>query len=257
MQYNYKNNPWFIPLKTNVTNKLTLFCFHHAGGSASTYKNWSNDILDNVDLIAVQLPGRENRFCEPFKGNMQEVIESLFENFQDFKDKSFIFFGHSLGAIISYELACKIQNENSTNLQHLIVSACKAPQSKSRRNMIYNLTDQQLFEEICKYNGIPKELLNEKELLMDIMLPIIRADFTISDLYKCDTRQKLKCPITSLGGDNDDTLYPESLLEWNIHTDSFNNKNFKGDHFFINSSYKEVINLINSILYKELTNESK
>jgi medium-chain acyl-[acyl-carrier-protein] hydrolase len=257
MEYNYKNNPWFVPLKINSANKLRLFCFHHAGGNASTYRNWSKDIIDNVDLISIQLAGREDRFCEPFQVSMEEIIKSLSDNFQDFKDKPFIFFGHSLGGIISFELACQLQNENCINLKQLIVSGCKAPQSKSRRSMIYNLPDKELFDEIYKYNGIPLEILNEKELLMDFMLPIIRADFTVSDLYKFANHQKLKCPITCLGGDEDNTLYPESLFEWNIHTDSFNYQHFKGDHFFINSSYKDVIELINSILYIELKNEKK
>ncbi len=257
MNYKNTNNPWFIQLKTNPNNNLRLFCFHYAGGSASAYKNWKNDIIDNVDLIAVQLPGRENRFCEPFKTTIQEVVDSLFYNFQNFLDKPFIFFGHSLGALVSFEFASRLQNENCTNLKHLIVSGCKAPQSKSLRGMIYNLSDSELFEEIRKFNGIPSELLNEKELMMDIMLPIVRADFTISDLYKFKPQEKLKYPITAFSGDEDDTFYPETLFEWNIHTDSFNYKIFRGDHFFVNSSYKEVIKEVNSILDFKLKHGKK
>lgn len=242
------DNIWFTSFKTNPSNPYRLFCFHFAGGSASAYRSWSKDIASNIDLIAIQLPGRENRFGEPLIDKIEVIVENLYDHFLDFHDKPYIFFGHSLGALIAFEFANKLQERGHLGLKHLIVSGSRAPHVPLDRRPIYNLPDVELFAEIQKYNGIPQELRNEKELLMEIMLPIIRADFTISDLYQCNPTLKLLVPITAFGGNEDYTFAFASLLKWSVHTDIFRHIHFSGDHFFINSSYQEVITQINKII---------
>ena len=244
-------NNWFVPFKINPNNSLGIFCFYYAGGASTVYRPWINHISSNVDLIVVQLPGRENRFREALMTSMDLVIENLYSNFLSFYDKPCVFFGHSLGALIAFEFAKKLQDYSHFNLKHLIASGSRAPNTPIRREPIYALPDQELFAQIQKYNGIPQDLLNEKELLMDIMLPIIRADFTISDPYQCFSEVKLEVPITAFGGKDDDTFPVEGLLKWGLHTDTFNNKLFEGDHFFIKSSFQEVIDSVNEILAKE------
>lgn len=239
---------WFTSFKTNPDDPYRLFCFHYAGGSASAYRLWSKDIASNIDLIAIQLPGRENRFGETLIDKMEVIVESMYDHFLNFHDKPYIFFGHSLGALVAFEFAKKLQERGHSGLKHLIVSGSRAPHVPLGRRPIYNLPDLELFDEIQKYNGIPQDLLNEKELLMEAMLPIIRADFTISDLYQCDPTVKLLAPITAFGGNEDYTFAFASLLKWRVHTDIFKHIRFSGDHFFINSSYQEVIKQINEII---------
>ena len=176
------DNSWFVPIKTHPSNALRIFCFHYAGGSMSVYRTWSEH-LKNADLVTIQLPGRENRFTEALITEMDLIIDNLYENFSDFDNKPYVFFGHSLGALIAFEFAKKLQKQGHLGLKNLIVSGSRAPHLPIRRRLIYNLHDQELFSEIQKYNGIPENLLAEKDLLMNIMLPIIRADFTISDIY--------------------------------------------------------------------------
>jgi surfactin synthase thioesterase subunit len=94
--------------------------------------------------------------------------------------------------------------------------------------------------------------MTEKEFLFEVILPIIRADFTISDLYKYKPQSKIKTKITAIGGKEDDTFEPKNMLGWYKQTNTFAYKYFNGDHFFINSSYKEVIDFLNNILFKEL-----
>jgi medium-chain acyl-[acyl-carrier-protein] hydrolase len=246
-------NNWFVHLKTHSDNFLRIFCFHYAGGGSSVYRLWGDHIIDGVDLIAIQLPGRENRFGESLIKKIDSIIETLYNNFLGLNDKPYIFFGHSLGALVAFEFARKLQQQNHPNLKHLIVSGSRAPHLPIRRKPIYNLPDQALLKEIRKYNGIPQDLLIEKELLMEIMLPIIRADFTISDLYQCSPEIKLKTPITAFGGIDDNTFPFEDLLKWELHTDIFNYECFTGNHFFIKSSFQKVIKSINAILAKELS----
>jgi len=250
-----ENDRWFKIFKEHSENDFILFCFHYAGGSASHYKEWANDLIKGIDLVAVQMPGRENRFAEKIIDNMEKLINVLSENFSTFKNKKIIFFGHSLGALVAFELLKKLESEAFLDFRHLIVSASRAPHLEIHRKPIYNLPDEEIIQEIQKFKGIPEELLEEKELLRKIMVPIIRADFCISDLYKCSANDKISSPITAFGGSEDHTFPLEHLLMWRIHSENFSYELFKGGHFFTKTSYKDVISSINKILAKEINCE--
>lgn len=240
---------WFIPLKRTEDPYIRLFCFHYGGGSASAYRQWASDLVDNVDLIAVQLPGRESRFNEPLLDNIFEVVGELHKYFSYYANKPFVFFGHSIGALIAFEFARELRKRSLLLPKHLIASATKAPQVPLKKEILHHLPDEMLKEKLRDYNGIPIDILENQEL-MSIFLPIIRADFAISENYKYLNDEPLICPITVFGGLSDDTFAREDLLEWQKQTTAdFEYELFKGDHFFIKSSYKEVIARVNKILY--------
>ena len=244
---------WFIPFKQEKNAYTRLFCFHYGGGSASAYREWAKDLADHVELIAIQLPGRENRFNEPLLNNVSDIVDRLCLHFNGYLDKSFIFFGHSIGALIAFEFVRALRRKGIQPPKHLIVSSTKAPQVPLKRALIHNLPDLKLIEEIRKYKGIPSTILEDKEL-MAIFLPIIRADFCISETHKYTSEEPLTCPITALGGLSDDTFDSQDLLKWQEQTSaSFEYDLLPGDHFFIKSSYQEVINIVNKILYNEIT----
>ena len=135
----------------------------------------------------------------------------------------------------------------------LIISGTKAPQVPLKRPPIHRLPTPELIQKIREYNGIPRDIIENKEL-MDIFLPIIRADFCISETYSYYSEPPLACPIMALGGLNDDTFDSQDLLKWQEQTTAlFQYELLPGDHFFIKSSYPEVINIVNKILYKEIT----
>lgn len=248
-----EHDDWFIPLKQEKNAYTRLFCFHYGGGSASAYREWAKDLADHAELVAIQLPGRESRFNEPLLDNISDIVDRLCLNFNGYLDKSFIFFGHSIGALIAFELVRALRRKGMLQPKHLIVSGTKAPQVPLKRAPIYNLPDSKLIEEIRKYNGIPSTILEDKEL-MAIFLPIIRADFCISETYKYTSEEPLTYPITALGGLSDDTFDSEDLLKWQEQTSSlFEYDLLPGDHFFIKSSYQEVINIVNKVLYNEIT----
>jgi len=244
---------WFVPFKYNKNSYIRLFCFHYGGGSASAYREWAKDLVDYVDLIAIQLPGRESRFSEPLLDNILDIVNKLSLNFYDYLDKPYILFGHSIGALISFECTRILRKKGMPQPKHLIISGTKAPQVPLKRPPIHCLLDSELIEKIREYNGIPSYILEDKEL-MDIFLPIIRADFCISETYSYYSEPPLACPITALGGLNDDTFDSQDLLKWQEQTSSsFEYKLLPGDHFFIKSSYQEVISIVNKALYKEIT----
>ena len=248
------NNSWFIPIRVSSDSNLNLFFFHFSGGSASYFRKWENDLFKQVNIFALQMPGREGRFDEQFILSMDDLIPIVYDAFPKNLSSPSILFGHSLGALIAFELARVININTNTNvdLRRIIVSACQAPDIPLTRKLMHNLSYNDLLYEIKKYNGIPEELFEEKEFLFDVVLPILRADFTISDLYKYKPGAKIKSKITAIGGREDNTFEISNMLKWDKHTDNFDHKYFDGDHFFINSSYREVIDFINNIFIQEL-----
>ena len=124
---NHSGSDWFIPFKQERNSSVRLFCFHYGGGSASAFREWPKDIPDFAELIAIQMPGRESRFNEPLLNNVSEVVEQLYMNFDRYLDKPFIFFGHSIGALIAFEFVRTLRRRINLQPKHLIVSGTKAP----------------------------------------------------------------------------------------------------------------------------------
>jgi len=248
---NHSRSDWFIPFKQERNSSVRLFCFHYGGGSASAFREWPKDIPDFTELIAIQMPGRESRFNEPLLNNVSEVIDQLYMNFDRYLDKPFIFFGHSIGALIAFEFVRTLRRRINLQPKHLIVSGTKAPQAPLRRKPIHALPDLQFIEELKKYNGIPSAIIEDKELI-SLFVPTIRSDFSISETYEYYNELPLDCPITALGGLNDHTFNHEDLLKWQEQTtSSFKHHLLPGDHFFIKTSYQEVMKIVNQVLYEQ------
>ena len=246
-----ENNNWFLTLRPKQNAKIKLFCFHYAGGGASIFRSWTNNVIESAEVIAVQLPGREDRYNEALLTDIEKIIEKLCTYFEKQcirQSQPFVFFGHSLGALVAFELIRKLRRNKLVLPNHLIVSGSKSPQITNNKPLKYLLPDEQFIVELSKYNGIPEEVLNNKELIK-MCLPIIKADFTIIETYKYKTEVALTCPITTLGGLNDHTVNREHILAWKAQTNSLFRSHFlPGDHFFVKDSYKQVIQLINSVL---------
>jgi medium-chain acyl-[acyl-carrier-protein] hydrolase len=236
---------WIEFYKPNNKSKVRLFCFHHGGGGASAFYKWADKLPETIELGAVQLPGRENRFDEPLLQNMEEVIHGLLKNFDSYLGKPYIFFGHSMGAKISFELARALRNLNLPLPSHLVVSGCGAPHLPSDRPPIHALPDHEFISQLLIYNGIPPEIINNKEDLINLYLPIIKADFKILENYEFKIEEALPCNIVAIHGREDSTVEEENILEWKYHT-AYNFRYFStsGDHFFIKSAQNEVLNII-------------
>ena len=248
-----RHNDWFIPFKQEKNAYIRLFCFHYGGGSASIFRKRSKDLIDDAELVAIQLPGREERFNEQLLNNVSQVVDQLCLNFNNYVDKPFIFFGHSIGALIAFEFVRTLRRRKMPQPKHLIVSGTKAPQAPLKKLPIHDLPNIKFIEELRKYNGIPDYIIEDEEL-MSIFIPTIRADFSISETYTYTNEEPLLYPVTALGGLSDDTFDPEDLIKWKEQTTaSFKFHLLPGGHFFINTSYEEVIKAINQILYDEVT----
>jgi medium-chain acyl-[acyl-carrier-protein] hydrolase len=230
----------------NDAASIRLFCFHYAGGNANLYQNWHMALPRNIELLAIELPGRMNLLSMKPYTDMHSLINYLSPNLLPYlMDKPFVFFGHSLGALISFELARFMQTQRGLTPIKLISSACQPPRARRGQKKISTLSEQDLIAELIAYNNTPRELLENKEL-MQIVAPIIRADFMINETYNYLLGQRLNCPITVYGGIDDVTFNPYELDNWRLETSSeFKLHMLSGDHFFVFKQNQAFLHQLN------------
>jgi medium-chain acyl-[acyl-carrier-protein] hydrolase len=196
-------------------------------------------------MCALQLPGRENRLREaPFTRLLAAVHEAA-DVLQPYLNLPFALFGHSLGAVLCFELARLLRREHRITPVHLFVSGRRAPQFPDPRPLMTPLSNDLFAAEICRrYNGIPREVLNDREL-MTLLLPTLRADVAMLETYDYRPSQLFDCPITAFGGRNDSETSLEELAGWKEQTNvQFDTHIFPGDHFFLQSAAPEILEII-------------
>jgi len=168
----------------------------------------------------------------PF-AQLSPLIEALAQALVPFLDEPFAFFGHSLGALVGFELVRRIRRQYGVHPVRLFVSAGRAPQIPHRGRPIHTLPDKEFLMELRRLNGTPSELLGHEEL-MEIMLPVLRADFAVYETYLYSTEPPLNCPISAYGGIQDHRVNESDLEAWRAQTNvSFSLRMFPGDHFFL------------------------
>ncbi|MFE3577364.1 thioesterase II family protein [Lysinibacillus sp. NPDC059133] len=244
------NENLLICLKNNPLAKVKIICFPFAGGGASFFYKWIDKIHDSVEIYSIALPGRESRLKEmPFE-HYEPLVHSLSKNImRQLGDEELIFFGHSLGSIISFEVSHYLMEHYNKVPLRLFVSSCKAPRYFNNTEKLSNLTKLDLINKLKDINGTPHEILESEELL-DFYLPIIKSDFKICDSYKYYHDNKiLHCPITAIGGTKDN-IKIEDLNNWSVETDElFEVQLFEGDHFYLVDNHKYIIESILKSIY--------
>lgn len=208
------------------------------------YRKWQDDLSPDIEVCAVQLTGRGSRLHEPPFKSMPQLIAALAQGLTPYLDKPCAFFGHSMGAIISFELARYLQKVNGFAITHLFVSGRRAPQLPNTDPDTFNLSDAKFVEELRRLNGTPKEVLFHAEL-MRLMLPLLRADFELIETYRYVPGEPLTCPITTFGGLDDGVEAAANLQPWHEQTDgSFSLHMFPGDHFFLHTARPQLTEAI-------------
>lgn len=239
---------WFAIHSNMDINKPRLFCFPYGGGNAMIFRKWQDRLDQYVDVYPVQLPGRGIRIQEPSFRELEPLIEELVEAFQPYIHQSYFFFGHSMGALIAFELARFLQKHFRSSPKHLIVSGFRAPHLPNPKPPIHHLPDQAFSKEIAKMNGTPKEILENAEYL-EFFLPSLRADFQLCETYQYQKGGALHSPITAFGGTEDPDVDEAMLEAWKIHTHcQFRLIQFPGDHFFIHHEEQAIVQKVIEII---------
>lgn len=239
-------NPWFPGRVANPHAALNLFCFPYAGGGAQVFRRWQEAFPPDkqVQVYAAQYPGRASRLREPPIKDCRAMVEALAPFILPLTERPFAFFGHSMGAIVAFELARLLRRRHGREPVRLFVSGRRAPQVPSQEPPTYELPDAEFVEELRRLNGTPQEVLEHPEL-MQLMLPIIRADFTLTQSYVYEPEPPLDCPITVFGGTDDADVSREHLSAWCEHTTApCALQMFAGDHFFLNVARDDLVRAI-------------
>jgi len=234
--------------KPNPQSRMRLFCFPYAGGTAAVFRSWAQYLPAEIELCAVQYAGRGSRLAEPLGEDVMAVMNGIYQDLQPFLKKPFAFFGHSMGALVSYEFARRLQQEKQPEPLQLFVSGCNAPHERNVDEFTHNLPEPEFIAELRRLQGTPAEVLDNADL-MQLMTPIIRADFKASQTYKYIPGPPLECSLRALGGLQDERISREKVAAWSEHTrGSFRVQMLPGDHFLLNTS----ASLITRIIAQEL-----
>lgn len=228
----------------NILNcKARLICAPFAGAGVSMYRDWHHKIM-NVEIIAVHLPGREERMNATLCTNLALALDCIYPEFHNLTEKPYYLFGYSLGARFVYELAVYAQKNGLRPPEHIFIGAARPPFMK-RSKKIYYLPDKEFIEEIKDIGGTPDEVFEDNELL-EFILPRLRADFSIVDTAPINMGTcVLHSPITAMVGVNDENASPHDMAQWASLTKSdFDLIEFQGAHFFINDFKNKIIDIV-------------
>lgn len=240
-------NPWIKYPKPNRQAQLRLFCFPYAGGGAQIFRPWPDSLPPTVEVCAIELPGRGTRLKHASFTRIEPLVEAIALALLPMLDKPFAFFGHSMGALVSFELARLLRKQSSLRPRHLFVSGRRAPQIPNLE-IIHTLPEAELIEKLSGYNGTPSEVLKNPEL-MELFLPILRADFEVLETYVYKNEPAFDFPITAFGGLQDAEVTRQDLEAWANHTTAaFDLQMFPGNHFFIHSDQKLLLEALTSQL---------
>jgi surfactin synthase thioesterase subunit len=234
-------NRWISNANLAKDARPNLFCFPYAGGGASFYRAWAPFAPRSIAICPVQLPGREERFKERPLDRMKDLVDAAADALIPFLGHPYALFGHSMGAIICYELAQELLERGVNPPMHLFASGASAPHVARSIPPIYHLPEDRLIEEIASYGVLPKEVMQSRELL-DLLVPRFRADFAVTGTYAYADRPPLSFPITAFGGVDDHVVTPAKVEAWREHTVSrFRCELFPGGHFFLTELGSRVL----------------
>jgi medium-chain acyl-[acyl-carrier-protein] hydrolase len=244
-----KSNNWFVCPQIRPEAVTRLFLFPYASGGPAAFNKWSTELPESMETRIAHYPGRGSRHKEPPIKQISLLVERLSEIIQPLLDKPFVFFGHSLGGLVAFELARQLSQRNLPQPQILFISACGAPHIPDPQPAIHALPDAEFLKSLQQLKGVPSELSQQPDV-MQLLLPILRADFQAIESYiYAPGESPLNCPIVAFGGLNDPRVSRERLEGWYLHTKSgFKSQYFPGDHFFVNTAREAVIACITAEL---------
>lgn len=209
-----------------------LVCFPHAGGSASYYHSLSEALGPDVEVLVVQYPGRADRLLEEPLASLADLADAVHEALRPWLANRPVFFGHSMGAIVAFEVVRRMERESGLSPSRLIASATAAPSDRTDEGMRF-LDDDDVLEAIMELGGTDRDVPGQEELVR-LLLPAIRGDLVAIETYAPGARPVIGCPITVFTGDRDPRVAPSRAAAWRRHTlAAVDTYTFPGDHFYL------------------------
>lgn len=219
---------------------LRLFCFPYAGGGALAFKGWSNHLPPNVDVCTIELSGRA-RFSMRGLDAPAEMLLRMERALRPHLERPYALFGHSVGALMGFLLARRLQADGQALPRALFVAAHRAPQLPRRRPALHELPDDALIGALGELAGTPAEVLGNREML-ELYLPALRADLRFSEAYRHEAGPALRCPIFAFGGVEDREVSETELAAWGAQTSAeFKLTMLSGNHFFLHDKTERLV----------------
>lgn len=221
-----------------------LFCFPFGGAGASVFRDWHTLLPPSVRPIPIHLPGREDRWAESPYTECLALVSALTSILRPVLRPPFALFGHSMGAIIAFELARALRRDGGEDPVRLFVSGSRAPHLPDPDPPMSSRADPEFVTELTRLNGVPADVLRNPEFIQ-MIIPLLRADFRLCDTYRYESQELLHCPIAAFGGLDDRKVTREQVSAWAQHTrGGFVARMLPGDHFFVRSSQAELLRAI-------------
>lgn len=221
---------------------VRLVCFPHAGGSASYYHGMSRTLSAETDVLAVQYPGRQERRGEPCVRDLAELADLVLEEIRPWADRPLALFGHSMGALLSFEVARRLEHERIVPATLFVSGRC-APHL-ARHGDVHLRSDDELVAAVRKLNNDDLHLLDEPEV-RDLLLPPLRSDYQAVETYRYEPGPALGCPVVVLTGDRDPQVTCDEAQAWCEHTTgTFELRSFPGGHFYLDTHATAVTEVV-------------
>jgi medium-chain acyl-[acyl-carrier-protein] hydrolase len=231
----------YVGLGSNSRARFRLFCLPSAGGGASVFRQWRLTQGDDLEVVAIELPGRETRIAEPLRVRVAALVDDLLDTLPT--DRPYALFGHSMGGLIAFELARALVTPRPAPA-HLFVSSFRAPHLPRRGPLKHLLSHEALVDEMRRMGGTPAELLDNPEALA-LLLPVLRADLTIVETYEFADGPPLSCSVTAFGGMSDDDVSAAELEPWGGYTrERFRLDILPGDHFYLYHATEHLLDTV-------------
>lgn len=241
---------WFSADRRSGPKHQRLFLFPYAGAGAAAYRTWPAALPSGLDVRCLQMPGRGVRFSEPLLTSMAELIDGLMPALIPLLDRPYGLFGHSMGASVAHAVACEIARRGLPEPSVLLVSGRNAPLPAYVRPSLHELSRADFLAALDALGGMHPDLLGNDELI-DIVLPILRADFTMLVGYAPSPIATLECPVVAYGGDRDRETIREGLQAWAKCTEGgFRLAMLPGTHFFLHESERALLEDVNAELHR-------
>lgn len=243
---------WIHCFKPREDAAVRLLCLPFSGGGAMSFSGWAERLPLGIELCAIQLPGRETRMREAPFSDVHALIDAMTPALKHWLDKPMILFGHSMGALIAYELARRLQQEYARPPRCLIVSGRVAPHRSLPQSAVNKLPQPEFISRLRQLGGTPDEVLNNTEL-MELITPTLRADFALHEEYSHRVGTRLQCDILAFGGMNDPQAGRTAINDWRDVTDGgFQLRMLPGGHFFIQTAQSLFLRILSMELYSSL-----
>ncbi|MFF9351272.1 thioesterase II family protein [Streptomyces sp. NPDC014734] len=243
MGENRENSAWIRRFHPAPESGVRLLCLPHAGGSAPFYFPMSRALSPAVDVLCLQYPGRQDRRQDPGIDNIPDYADAIVAELKPWLDVPTAFFGHSMGAVLAYEVALRLERDGLPGPIALFASGRRAP-SRYREENVHRRDDDGIVKEMQLLSGTDSRILGDEEILR-MVLPAIRSDYTAVETYRSEAGAAVSAPITVFTGDSDPRTSLEEAEAWRAHTTAeFDIRVFPGGHFFLANHADEIIEII-------------